>query len=71
MQLPKEERAKLIKIQKEISDLESKGEANINEDKTKIEMTLAELKGLPKEALAKLDKVEGKPESRILKVSKD
>jgi Zn-dependent oligopeptidase len=47
MNLAPEERKKLIQLQKEISELEQKGEANINEDKSKIEFSVAELKGIP------------------------
>jgi len=38
-----------MQLQKEISDLESKAEANINEDKSKMEILESGLKGLPKE----------------------
>jgi Zn-dependent oligopeptidase len=62
LKLPAEERKKLIQIQKEISDLESKGEANINENKDKIEMSIAELKGVPEDSIKKFKKVEGKPD---------
>lgn len=38
MKLPLESRGKLMQLQKEISELESKAEANINEDKSKLEV---------------------------------
>ena len=38
MKLPLDKRQHLIALQKEIADLESKAEANINEDKTKMEL---------------------------------
>jgi len=56
----------LIQLQKEIGDLEQKGEANINEDKSKIELSVAELKGVPEDSINKFAKVEGKPDMRIV-----
>ena len=47
MKLPIEKRKQLMQLQKEIADLESQAEANINEDKTKIEIPEAGLKGIP------------------------
>lgn len=47
MKLSAEERKVLVQLQKEISELEQKGEANINEDKSKMEFSVAELKGVP------------------------
>lgn len=51
MKLTLEKRKQLMQLQKEISDLESKAEANINEDKTKINILASGLKGLPQEQL--------------------
>lgn len=56
----------MVKLQKEIGDLEQKGEANINEDKSKIELSITELKGVPKDAIDKFPKVAGKPDYRIV-----
>jgi len=49
-----EKREKLVSLDKEISDLETTAEANIAGDKSKIKMSEAELKNLPKETLDKL-----------------
>lgn len=38
-----------MSLQKEISEIESKAEANINEDKSKMEVMESGLKGLPQE----------------------
>ena len=46
MKLPKEQRSELIQLQKEISELESKAEANIAEDKSKAAFHIKELQGL-------------------------
>jgi Zn-dependent oligopeptidase len=54
MKLPLEKRKELVALQKEIADLESKAEANINEDKTKMELPESALTGLPKDMLDKL-----------------
>ena len=43
-----------MSLQKEISEIESKAEANINEDKSKMEVMESGLKGLPQEQLAHL-----------------
>ena len=47
MKLPMDKRQHLVALQKEIAELESKAEANINEDKTKMELPEASLTGLP------------------------
>jgi Zn-dependent oligopeptidase len=70
MNLSVEDRKKLVLLQKEIGDLEQKGEANINEDKSKIELSVAELKGVPKEAIANFPKVAGKADYRIVELNK-
>ena len=53
-------------MQKEIADLESKAEANINEDKTKMELPEASLTGLPQDILAKLPVKPGANGTRII-----
>jgi Zn-dependent oligopeptidase len=70
MNLPTDQRKKLIQLQKEISELEQKGEANINEDKSTLEFTVEELKGIPEDTMAKLPKPDGKPNSRIIALDK-
>ena len=43
---------------------------NINEDKSKIEMHVSELKGISEEQMKKLDKVPGKPNHKFIKLDK-
>lgn len=66
LKLPLEKRQHLIALQKEIADLESSAEANINEDKSKLEMPESALAGLPKDILAKLPIKQGDNSTRII-----
>jgi len=43
---------------------------NIAEDKTRVQVQLDELKGMPKDILKKLAKVPGKPNLRLVSLSK-
>ena len=66
MKLAPEQRQHLVALQKEIADLESKAEANINEDKTKMELFENQLTGLPKDVLDKLPVKQGANGTRII-----
>ena len=44
--LPEDKRQIVAQLMKEITDLERKGKQNINEDKSKIEVAIADLDGL-------------------------
>ena len=66
LKLPLEKRTRLIAMQKEMSELETQADSNLNEDKTKIEMSEKDLDKVPKETFEKLEKVKGKPDFRYL-----
>jgi len=70
MKLPLEKRQELIALQKEISELESKAEMNINEDKSKMEFKKEELKGLPDDIIEKLEQVPHKQGYVFLELGK-
>mgnify|MGYP000897080479 CR=1 FL=1 len=70
MKLPIEKRKMLLQLQKEIDALEQQGESNINEDHSKAEFKISELDGIPPEAIARMKRVEGKPDTVYLKVDK-
>lgn len=46
-------------MKQEITDLERKASQNVNEDKTKVKCAIADLEGLSKDQIDKLEKVEG------------
>lgn len=60
----------MIKLQKEISEMESKAEENINSDKTRVKMAESELKKVPKETLDKLPKVPGEAGYRFVSLKR-
>lgn len=70
LNLPKETRVKLQKIQKEIGDLERVASQNINEDKTKVEVDEKLLKGMPPPMIEQLAKVPGKEGFRFVSMQK-
>lgn len=57
-------------MKKEIAELEQKCQTNINDDDSKLEFHLSELKGIPEDQMKKLDKVPGKPDFRYIKLGK-
>jgi Zn-dependent oligopeptidase len=59
MALPDDKRAKLTELRKDISNLASTFEQNINEDVTMISFTQDELEGLPEDFIASLKEGEG------------
>lgn len=61
LKLPLEKRQKLMVMQKEMAELEQQAESNLNEDKSKIELSEKDLEKVPKETFEKLEKVKGKP----------
>lgn len=70
MKFDKEKRDKINKLKKEIANLSDEAHMNINEDKTKVQVRLDELKGMPQDILKKLAKVSGKPNLRWVTLSK-
>lgn len=56
-------REKVAKVKQEITDLERKASQHINEDKTKVKCAVADLEGLSKDQIEKLEKVEGSEET--------
>lgn len=61
MGLPEDKRARLRQVQDRLAELSADFEANINKHKDQIEVTLEELKGLPEDFIAGLQKTaEGK-----------
>lgn len=58
-------------MQKQISELEQKAESNINENKSKVELSEAELEGLPENEMSKLKPVPGKAGYKIVKLEKN
>lgn len=71
MKLSPEKRKELIEIQKEISYLEQKAEANINEDKSQLEFTKEELKGIPEKSFSQLTKVPNKEDHYFVRLNKE
>lgn len=60
MNLPKDQRDKLEDMENELSKMEDQAKQNLNEDSTKVELSLEELEGLPADVLSGLEKVPGK-----------
>jgi len=52
--LPSEKKEKVKELQKQIADLERVAQKNINEDKTKVEVSEEDLEGLPKDMINNL-----------------
>ena len=54
-------RDQIKEIKLKIIELSKEAHNNIKEDKTKVKVTLDEIKGLPKDIMKKLDKVPNEP----------
>jgi Zn-dependent oligopeptidase len=56
LDLPDEQRAKLVEIRKRLAELETRYHQRIGEDKTKFEVAIADLEGLPADFIARHEK---------------
>lgn len=63
-------RAQFTKLSEEMDNLSQKADQNIAEDSTSIDLSLDELKGVPKKRLDKFQKVDGKPGYYKVKLDK-
>jgi Zn-dependent oligopeptidase len=63
-------RQKITALKKEIEVLSDRAHSNISEDKSKVKVTLEELKGMPADILKKLKPVPGQPNMRFVSMSK-